>query len=271
MKRTVSVLIPLYNEEVSRYEKISLNQCLKVLKNYDIKFISPNNLKKSNLHSEMKIFGEFVFFDARFFKSIKTYNELMLSKIFYSKFISYDYILIYQLDAFVFSDELSYWVEQDFSYIGAPWFKGFDLSKESNPFIGVGNGGFSLRKVKDCINVLNSNKKIYSLLDLIRKKNKKNAKSIISALIMYFKLPSFKECYNKDDVVNEDYIFFLASKRLNFFKLPKADIALKFSFEIHPKKLYELNNKKLAFGCHAWWKYDLEFYKQFINESGYDL
>jgi hypothetical protein len=271
MKNLVSIVIPLYNTEISEYENISLSQCLKILKDFDIKFISPNNLKNSNLYYEMKGFGEFVFFDDRFFNSVKTYNELMLSKVFYNQFLSYDYVLIYQLDAFVFNNDLIYWIEKKYSYIGAPWFKGFESSKENNPFIGVGNGGFSLRNVKDCIKVLNSRKKIYSLLDLIKCTKKNNVKSLIKNLRAYFSLPSFKNCYNNDYSINEDYVFYLASKRLNFFKVPKADIAFKFSFELHPQKLYEMNNKKLPFGCHAWWKYDLKFYKKFINQRGYDL
>ena len=41
--------------------------------------------------------------------------------------------------------------------------------------------------------------------------------------------------------------------------------AIKFSFEINPKLLLEMNNNILPFGCHAWWKYDLDFWKNHIK------
>jgi hypothetical protein len=44
----------------------------------------------------------------------------MLSIDFYKRFRDYKFILIYQLDAYVFRDELEYWCEQDYDFIGAP-------------------------------------------------------------------------------------------------------------------------------------------------------
>lgn len=54
------------------------------------------------------------------FVSVDSYNEMMLSPDFYRRFQVYDFMLIYQLDAFVFRDELDEWVAKDYDYIGAP-------------------------------------------------------------------------------------------------------------------------------------------------------
>ncbi len=65
----------------------------------------------------------------------------MLSPTFYDAFQAYRYVLIYQLDALVFSDRLTEWCEMDWDYVGAPWLKCAD-----SPWVGasrVGNGGFS--------------------------------------------------------------------------------------------------------------------------------
>ena len=77
----------------------------------------------------------------------------MLSSEFYRRFSKFEYILIYQLDAFVFKDQLNYWCKKGYDYIGAPWFEGFHLTKTGVNIIGVGNGGFSLRRVKTHIDL----------------------------------------------------------------------------------------------------------------------
>jgi hypothetical protein len=61
---------------------------------------------------------------------------------------------MYHLDSLVFNSNLHYWCNLNYDFIGAPWIKGPDL-----PWLreeGVGNGGFSLRKVKSFLNLLNS-------------------------------------------------------------------------------------------------------------------
>lgn len=41
-KNLVSIVIPIYKTDLEEYEKLSLNQCLEILKNYPITFIAPN-------------------------------------------------------------------------------------------------------------------------------------------------------------------------------------------------------------------------------------
>ena len=45
-------------------------------------------------------------FSDHWFHRVSTYNKLMLSLDFYVRFSAYGYLLVYQLDAWVFSDEL---------------------------------------------------------------------------------------------------------------------------------------------------------------------
>ena len=68
-------------------------------------------------------------------------------------------MLIYQLDACVFRDELKYWCEKKYDYIGAPIFWAYNSNKFSNKVAGIGNGGFSLRKISYCLKMLNMPKK----------------------------------------------------------------------------------------------------------------
>src|SRR4029079_3572600 len=83
------------------------------------------------------------------------YNRLMNIPYFYRHFLEYDYILIYQLDTFVFENNLEEWCNMNIDYVGAPWINSTwvnNLKKKISwidKFIyPVGNGGLSLRKVK---------------------------------------------------------------------------------------------------------------------------
>jgi len=262
----VAVVIPIYKEDLTPYELISLQQCYSVLGNYPILFVCPKRMKIGKFHQSQKSKGQFVFLDDVNFNTITTYNHMLLSVWFYELFINYKYILIYQLDCFVFTDKLMAWVDKGYSYIGAPWVRK-DLNIDNNiEFMGVGNGGFSLRNVNDCITVLNSSKKIINLKDCIKRHDSlQKPFKTLRGIKLHYKIDTFNKTY-KNTTINEDKVFELAAARFNFFIIPKPEEALSFSFEEQPKKLYEMNNNELPFGCHAWWKYDLQFYKLIFKQ-----
>lgn len=234
------VAIPIYKKILSDSETISLVQCLKVLGKHKIYIFCPNNL---DITEYEKIFNannvSFLIerFDDRFFLGIKGYNELMLTVDFYQRFSAFEYMLIYQLDAYVFDDQLEFWCDQKYDYIGAPWFEGYASCKPDSKLMpNAGNGGFSLRKIKSFIDILNNPSS-----DILIKKH-------------------VEEC------INEDGFFSVYASNIDeSFKVAPPQVALKFSFECMPEKLYEMNNKKLPFGCHAWEKYDPYFWDQFME------
>ena len=144
--KKVAVVIPTYSEKLAKHELISLHQLCKVLGNYDKFFVAPEGLKIE--------YGDFAsgirveYFPKAFFKSTITYSQLLLSENFYARFAGYEYILIHQLDVFVFKDRLMEFCQLGYDYIGAPALKYVPLWR----FIDarVGNGGLSLRKVASC-------------------------------------------------------------------------------------------------------------------------
>ena len=88
--------------------------------------------------------------DNNFFGTIRRANEMYLSKSFYEIFKKYDFMLIYQLDALVFSNQLEKWVNSEYDFVAAPWVTpviGYLSHKNGSPPSG-GNGGFSLRNIK---------------------------------------------------------------------------------------------------------------------------
>ena len=65
---------------------------------------------------------EVVRFPSSWFASTETYSRLLLTKGFYQRFQMFEYILICQTDVFVMgtSNDLHYFLEQNYDYWGAP-------------------------------------------------------------------------------------------------------------------------------------------------------
>jgi len=171
--KKVAVIIPFYKDSLTAYESIALQQCFKVLSGHPIIAIKPQKLV---LPGEITTYAFFdaVSFDDAYFDNVQGYNRLMLDDAFYREFLAYEYILIYQLDAFVFKDELLDWCNMNIDYVGAPWIKPHDypdtikavksklqyyfhtrynIQKDGLPTdqqfaYKVGNGGFSLRRTE---------------------------------------------------------------------------------------------------------------------------
>lgn len=264
----VAVVIPVYKSNLSNAELLSIKQCIKVLSNYPIIFCGPYSLDISvyrSLFTDQERFAEQRFED-HFFTDIKGYNRLMLNVRFYQRFNRFEYILIYQPDAYVFRDELKYWCETGYDYIGAPWFEDWDRSGPQSAFYGVGNGGFSLRKVKSHIKVLRSFLYLAPANVLIKKfLTEKPSLAGLKCLLLNLSIKNNTFSLFNDYNDNEDIFWgMVAAKRFDYFKTPSMQTASRFSMELNVERLYKLNDNKLPFGCHAWAKYETAFWKKFI-------
>ena len=117
MSTKIAVVIPVYREELTDLEKISLTQCRKVLGRYPLIFVAPEGKNFSYFAAGDAVAN----FPAEYFRSTQTYSRLLMSPQFYETFSDFDYMLIYQLDAFVFYDALEEFCSLGYDYIGAPW------------------------------------------------------------------------------------------------------------------------------------------------------
>lgn len=236
-------MIPVYQASMTDAEKLSLDQCMNVLGNYPVIVVKPQNLDLSALQQEYPALL-FQSFPDDFFTGIDAYNRLMVSLDFYKSFTSYEYILIYQLDAFVFRDELPEWCGKGYDYIGAPSLHQpeFDTIPAAGSHVFaealstrrvVLNGGLSLRRIPAVIRYL----RIYNTF-----------------------YPAWKG--------NEDMLFCQEATRLKpmklFMKLPEWREALRFAFEKSPSASYELTGHQLPFAVHAWERYEPSFWERFI-------
>jgi hypothetical protein len=270
----VSVVIPLYKVQPDEYELISLNQAIKILCSYDFSIVCPESLDTSfyeNLFVSHSINCTIQRFENKCFKDLNSYSSLMLDIRFYERFRNYQYILIYQLDAYVFRGELKYWCSLGYDYIGAPWNVGFPVVPEGQlTFEKVGNGGLSLRKVQAFIDRLNYRFPLKPAKEL-RKEFDCFSKwqMILRYPIYWLKILGYKNMisyYVKKNVHFEDifWCLFIETTRIPL-KIPNVKLASKFSMEMGAEQLYNENGKELPFGCHAWLKHNYEFWKEFIN------
>ncbi len=122
----IAVVIPIYKETITELEIVALTQCMKVLSSHEIIIIAPVNIKIDN-YKKYLVEYSVKYLPEYHFKSHHNYDRMMLSKDFYYEFIRYKYILIYQLDAYVFSDKLVEWCQYGFDYVGAPWVDHLEL------------------------------------------------------------------------------------------------------------------------------------------------
>lgn len=273
---TVVILIIAHKEQLDPYEIISMKQCFKILGHYPIKFICPEGM---NVDQYLKVNPEasFDFIPPCWQSNYQNMTILKTMPFLYKRYSDYDYILFYELDAFVFKDELMEWCKKEYSYIGAPWLEGWNLAKPGAPFIGIGNGGFSLRKIQTHIKALYSFSYVEKPIKLWEKvKETPNPRKPYALFDMIERLTvrNNTHIWFNDWIGNrgEDAFWgMVVSRNFDWFSIPEPLEALKFSFEVQPQYLYELNDENLPFGCHAWWKRGLDFWRPFIRDFGYSI
>ena len=266
-----AVVIPVYKSPDSD-ESISLRRCCVVLSKYDLVLVGPQTYDFKQFHEIADEYGTNLKeerFPDSFFKGISGYNRLMLSEMFYRRFRTYDYILIYQLDAYVFEDQLEYWCQQGYDYIGAPLIGHYTNTEYSfDMTMRVGNGGLSLRKVDSFLNFFSGTRNVLN-------------GSQIAHNIALWKKPwtrmfvwLFMMCgwRNKPSSVSDEWKYneddfwsgFLDGSRYSMSK-PSPNEALLFAFERFPKEMFKRIHG-LPFGCHAWKKYEYEiFWNKYIR------
>ena len=240
------VVVPVYKAQPDEREAVSWNRCLKVFGRTPIALVAPVGLDLTAYlppqHQEARPI-HVVRFDPGFFLSTNTYSRLLLSADFYQAFASYEFVLIHQLDVFVFRDELTDWCARGYDYIGAPWIDcdwlaeakhAWPLETRDNV---VGNGGFSLRRVAPALKLLTE-------------------------------MPRVVEQWGG----NEDLFWAFRAPGCTPLRIPKLEEAVAFSFEVSPERAFALNGSKLPFGCHGWSNQSvIEFWRPVLKGYGYEV
>lgn len=267
MSKLVAIIVPLSNRDyLSPDEQISYRHLMHFLPRYDKYAVAPKGLKISFPGLMTKHFPE------KFFGSTEAHKKLLFTGKFYKAFRDYQFVLIYHLDSLVFSDQLTEWCEMGFDLIGPPW-----IEHPEAPYVGqdqfegrVGSGGFSLRKIESFLNVIYSSTlyrdpQVYwsryyaSRSSLIRFLNlpKRVLKGLGLRNSARWEMSKWKKA--------EDSFWAIRAKHYySEFKIAPTEVALRFGFECVPRYSFEKNNRKLPFGCHAWQRYDRDFWEPYL-------
>jgi hypothetical protein len=243
----LAILVPVYRSFLDPNEVVSLESTFRVLGHHHLVMVKPAGLDTAEVERRFP-FKAVETFDPGYFGSIQGYNRLLLSTGFYERFLPSEFMLVCQLDVFVFRDDLARWVDAGYDYVGAPWVSKTPVSAELHRlkmllrklFVRnedrvhrfetrnrVGNGGFSLRKVATHHRLS---------IDL-------------AAQVEHYLRHQGTHHFHED-------IFWSIepSKRGFAHRTPGVEEALSFSFDINPGRLFRMAGGKLPMAAHGWYK-----------------
>jgi len=252
------IVIPIYAQP-SAVEKKLIKKCTDIFSSRAIRFVSPKNFSL-NLFTDIT----HVHFDPRFFENKLTYSKLLCSREFYKAFSDFDFIQVIQLDCYVFEDRLNEFMSMGFDYIGAPWMKNGFEGKPEPKLWKVGNGGFSLRRVRSFLSIINkindTKKGVLPVFQDLRKGlvGKIKNSGIRNNLRHYIKNPP------GEDIFWAHYVTKIFDQ--NEFKVADTLTAAHYSFEVLPQFLFdEITKGKLPMGCHNWINQNPKFWSSYIS------
>jgi glycosyltransferase involved in cell wall biosynthesis len=265
-KRCV-VVIPTHKSDVSVEEERSFRNTLSVMSNWDVRLVVPENVSIDS-YTKLKSTGALSFDIVRvtdqWMGTIQRYNAMMLSTDFYHLFDDYEYILICHLDSWVFRDELEYWINLGYDYIGPPLFLLKEPGRNSLESLVApqgGNGGFCLRKIDSTVRLL-SNKR-YDLNVMLFLKGVifliSNRKFDLLKIFLRICQESYKDPvrFQLRHNVYEDVMISVCYALLHrSYKVAPPEIAIHFATEVYSEEIIQTKLKlRLPFAVHGYDKY----------------
>jgi hypothetical protein len=262
--RKCTIVIPIYRR-LKKSECSTLWHNITVLHSWPVNLVGPKgNLEllekiRAYIPSEMRLKVSIEFFDDCCFNDTSGYNKLLLSRFFYRRFVNSKYILICQTDALVLRDSLAEWLEKEFAFVGAPHFNGFDQPLEPLTFRKSQNGGFSLRRVSDVLSVTIVHESPLTQF-LIRNGLLEKINSLLSMV--------GRSIIQFPGEINEDLFWSeVVPSVAKYYRVPTAEVAARFAFEVRPEHLFKVSCGQLPFGCHAFMKYQPDFWQNNLSKN----
>lgn len=264
--RQLCVIIPVHKPRLSAEEKTSLTACYRHLKTYDCYLVFPEGMATDQytaLHPSLILQPV----PALWLSSVLEYNRMKTNVAFYRMFEGYAFMMTYELDAYIFSDDIAAHHGFEYDFIGAPIFEGYMEATPDAPFLHMLNSGFSIRNISACIKALQQLDQ-YKLRWKVRKffySNFSFLRKIASRQQLGIVFHDHLKGYYRGGPFNEDVIFTcLVPQLFPFFKTAPLNKAASFSIETKAAVLYQQQQNRLPLGCHAWAKFPA-FWEKFIN------
>lgn len=268
-RKNCVIVCPIYKVLESESELFSLINNRSRLRLYDWVFIGPAGLRDYVKHMSTLVRLDNVRyedFDERYFLNIAGYNRLCKSKELYTRFDSYEYMLICQLDCLVFGESLEPWIRKQESFYGALLYSGYTCGNDFIECQYGRNGGLSLRRVHDFLSCLEKKRLIplvtYRGISIRGASCLYRIRIYISRVIFCMTAGRFQAKINED-------LFWTVCMPFIFphFKVADQNSSMLFSMErVSREKAEELANNRsvIPFGCHAWERYDYGMWLRLI-------
>jgi hypothetical protein len=271
----VIVVIPVYNENPKKEERRAFRNNIQILRQHPICIVTHKECDISvynRIAKEEGIVLLYNHFDKSYFSSTESYNALCLSTGFYERFSNYKYMLICQLDVWIFRDEVIEWCSKGYDYIGAPIYYPYNESRYTKIFRAIGNGGLCLRRIKYCLEIVSSDPhklllkptalfKMYWNLFLYDETYKSSWIKRFSIFpILIAKIFGFRNSFHyfASCHLNEDLLLGTWAEQSwqHTANLPDEITAAHFSIEVNADMLLKRMNGKCPMGVHAYEKWN---------------
>jgi glycosyltransferase involved in cell wall biosynthesis len=261
-----AVVIPTHKSTLDEREIASLKNTLKILAAWDFFIVLPHGVS-ADYYQQFRtdsVSLSIVNLEPGFLGSVENYNAMGLSSRFYKRFEDFEYVLICHLDAWVFRDDLGYWMSKGYDYIGAPLFlpelpyyaRVFDLAVPVG-----GNGGLCLRRTKKMLEITEGLKVRFNYLLFVRAvvflfQNRR------FRLIRFFSricraIRSDHVGFQRRHNVNEDVTISVLYALLDpSLRVAPPNVSKMFCLEMYMEEITNTGLKlKLPFGVHGYDKY----------------
>ncbi|MBD1393299.1 DUF5672 family protein [Mucilaginibacter glaciei] len=265
----ICVVIPVHQPVPSVHELISLKAAASKLNIYDCYLVHPQGM---DISAYTAVFANLILqpVDALCLTSVEQYNKLKLNLAFYKLFEAYQYMLTYELDAYIFDADFEAVGALEFDFIGAPFFEGYWDAAPGAQLVKGCNSGFSIRNNHSCIQVLSAMGRfkpgwfLYRVSLAYSSRLRQWLNKITGGKYEIYLSGKFA-FYFADFHLNEDVVWTeVVPQMFPCFKVADPISALKFSFEYNLADSLRLNGDKLPLGCHAWQKH-IDFWGPYID------
>jgi hypothetical protein len=265
----VVILIIHHKPQLLWYEKIALLQCFRILGTHPIRLICPHGLDLTEHRAVVpELKADFI--PAHCLATYEAFARRKVLPFLYRRYADYKFILMYELDAFVFRDALLEWCAKAWDYIGASWFEGYEEALPNAKPLGTGNGGFSLRRTKAMIRIsqrLRYQQPAQDVVQAWRRGNISFGQLVAKLTVRNNFFAPFNDRHGPEDI----FWCKVAPKRFPELRVAPHEIARQFSFEANPGRLFRESGGVLPFGCHGWMNYEPDFWARHIQQFGYTI
>lgn len=237
---SAALVLPIYRQRLDSGRLHAVDRAVAVLRHGDWHFVGPQSLDTE--FYEQRYGVPVVRYADSCFESVHSFNNLLLSDAFYASFERYDFMLLVHDDAYVLRDDLPVWLSSPYDYVGAPWPNGIDVNSkmprrariQRRPLkVYVGNGGFSLRRIRTC-----------------------------RALLEEF--PDEAAWFRKTSS-NEDVFFSALGQMSRRFVLPSLRVAAGFAWETEIAWLHDLCEGQIPMAAHGHLGSERDFFRRVIQ------